>query len=80
LRALCRWAQLPGGLGKGGREIGYGGTKEKEWKLAGHKATFRFTEGRFLERFEQKANEVLRPDLWKKVGDSRDNDPATKQR
>jgi hypothetical protein len=78
LRALCRWAQPSRGLGPGGREIGYGGTKADEWKAAAHRATFRFTEESFMKRFTEKAAELL-PGRWQQVSES-PNDPATKQR
>jgi hypothetical protein len=78
LRALCRWAQPSRGLGRGGREVGYGGTKEKEWQAADHKVAFRFTQETFLKRFLAKAEELLRG-RWRMVSED-PNDPATKQR
>ena len=78
LRALSRWAQPSRGLGRGGREVGYGGTKDSDWRGAAHNATFRFTDDRFRKLFITKARELL-PERWKMVSENQD-DPATRQR
>ena|ERR1700733_1432507 len=78
LRALARWAQPGRRLGSGSREIGYGGTKDADWKASGHEVKFRFTEPRFRERFLKRANDLL-PNHWQQ-GSTSDEDPATKQR
>jgi len=78
LRALSRWAERGPKLGRGGREIGYGGTKDKEWEASNHRATFRFTNPTFRQQFIDKALELL-PDKWRQ-GDSSDDNPAVKQR
>lgn len=73
LRALNRWAQKDGN-----REIGYGGTADKDWQLSNHTVTFRFTSPAFRQSFIQKAEELLLG-RWTTISTS-DNDPAAPQR
>ncbi len=73
LRALNRWAQKDGN-----REIGYGGTKDKDWEASNHNVTFRFTDSTYRQSFIEKAEELL-GSRWTTVATS-DSDPARPRR
>ncbi|MFH0847789.1 MAG: hypothetical protein V1894_07045 [Chloroflexota bacterium] len=73
LRALCQYAQR-----EGSRQIGWGGTKEKDWQNNQRSVTFRFTNPAYRQDFLKEANRLL-AGLWTKISSS-DNDPATPQR
>ena len=74
LRALCQYAEEARY-----KQIGWGGTKTKEWRAAGNQITLRFTRSDYRARFEETAQRLLPQGSWSVVGRS-DNDPAKRQR
>jgi len=73
LRAICHTCeQAPK------PHIAWGGTGEDAWKKAGNRATFRFTNSEYRNRFVQEANRLL-GGHWQ-ICDTNDNDPATPRR
>jgi hypothetical protein len=74
LRALCQFASddvLP--------QIGWGGTKESEWRAARNQITLRFTSAKSRDRFVGEATRLLPAGSWREVRSS-DSDPARRQR
>jgi hypothetical protein len=74
LRALCEFAIT--GVKP---QIGWGGTKAKEWRDAGNRITLRFTTPESRNKFIQEAERLLPKGSWAEVARS-DNDPASRQR
>lgn len=74
LRSLSQFSQKTGN-----NRIPWGGTKDSEWRQAGHKVTFRFTSPAYRDGFLSEARRLLPSDLWA-VAATRDDDPAQPQR
>src|SRR5438093_4532787 len=74
LRALCHFAS--DGVKS---QIGWGGTKEREWRAAGNQITLRFTSSVRRDGFLREAARLLPANTWREVSRS-DNDPARRQR
>lgn len=73
LRALCQHCEkstYP--------QIGWGGTKQSEWKSQSGRFTLRFTESTYRDTFLLEANRLLKG-RWSLVSQN-DNDPATPRR
>jgi hypothetical protein len=60
------------------QQIGWGGTKTKDWKAARGNFTLRFTSPAFRDGFVKEANRLL-SGRWEQVGIS-DQDPAEPRR
>ena len=73
LRALCQYAE-----DHPKRQIGWGGTKESDWRKNGERVTLRFTSSNNRKRFINEATRLLN-EHWKPVNEN-DNDPARAQR
>jgi hypothetical protein len=74
LRALCEFAAedvRP--------QIGWGGTKAREWEKAGNRITLRFTSPSSRQKFVDAAQRLLPQESWGEVSRS-DADPAKRQR
>src|SRR5438105_4876851 len=63
LRALSQFCQKVGN-----NRIPWGGTKDDDWRAAGHKITFRFTSADYREAFLAQAARLLPAGLWDAVG------------
>ena len=74
LRALCEFA-----IKDIKPQIGWGGTKAKEWSAAGNRITLRFTTPESRDDFVREARRLLPQGSWSEVRRS-DNDPARRQR
>jgi hypothetical protein len=59
-------------------QIGFGGSGEKDWEDAGHRATFRFSEKRYREHFIEEAQRLL-SGHWELGLPLNDYDPASPQ-
>lgn len=75
LRSLCQHNSPPGR-----KNIGWGGTKESDWREAGNKITLRFYSAEAREAFVQDAQRLLPQGSWQEVAPRRNNDPASPQR
>jgi hypothetical protein len=73
LRALAQYSQR-----SGNNRIPWGGTKDQDWKRAGHKVTFHFTTPEFRAGFVAEAQRLLPEKIWSVAGES-NNDPAHPQ-
>jgi hypothetical protein len=74
LRALCAYA-----ITEVKPQIGWGGTKEKDWRADGNRITLRFTTPESRNNFVNEANRLLPKDSWAEVARN-DDDPASRQR
>jgi hypothetical protein len=70
LRALSQYSQRTGN-----NRITWGNTKDSNWKVAGHRVTFRFTSPEYTDGYLYEVKRLLPSELWKESGRS-DNDPA----
>ncbi len=73
LRALSQHAQATGNS-----RIPWGGTKESDWRAAGQRVSFRFSDPRYRDRFLSDVRRLLPDELWQ-VEAKRDDDPARPQ-
>ena len=73
LRALAQHSQQ-----SGNNRIPWGGTKDKDWKGAGHMVTFHFTTAEYRSGFVAEVRRLLPEALWSVVRES-NNDPAHPQ-
>ena len=73
LRALSQHCQTTGNA-----RITWGGTKVDDWRTAGRRVTFRFSEPSYRDDFVVEAARILPKDSWT-VERKSDNDPATPQ-
>lgn len=73
LRALADFSQATGNS-----RIAWGGTKDDDWRNAGRRVCFRFTNPRYREDFHSHATRLLPATAWREVARS-DSDPATPQ-
>ncbi len=74
LRALSKFSQKTGN-----NQIPWGGTKDDDWKRAGHQVTFRFSTVQYRDGFLAELKRLLPSALWK-VTATNDADPARPQR
>ncbi len=73
LRAICHTCeQAPKA------QIAWGGSGEHDWRRAGNRVTFRFTNPHYRDRYIQEAERLL-GSHWHVCG-THDNDPATPRR
>ncbi|PZF83551.1 hypothetical protein [Jiangella anatolica] len=61
------------------KQIAWGGTGERDWAVADHEVTFRFSAPTDRSRFRSEARRLLPDGSWTELR-SDDNDPATRQR
>jgi hypothetical protein len=73
LRALAKFSQETGN-----NQIPWGGTKDTDWRNAGHKITLHFSSAAYRERLKSEPARLLPSGLFKIVSDS-DADPARPQ-
>jgi hypothetical protein len=73
LRALAKFSQETGN-----NQIPWGGTKDTDWRNAGHKITLHFSSAAYRERLKSKAARLLPSGLFKIVSESH-ADPARPQ-
>jgi len=71
LRAIAQYCQTTGNA-----RIAWGHTKEPDWRRAGKKVTFHFSQREYRVQFKEVAPRVLRDGLFA-VESERDDDPAT---
>lgn len=70
LRSLAQYSQQ-----SGNNRIPWGGTKDQDWKRAGHKVTFHFTSAEYRAGLVAEAKRLLPQALWSVAAES-DHDPA----
>lgn len=70
LRSVAKLCQRTGN-----NQIPWGGTKDKDWRRAGNRATFRFDRPEYRDGFLAEARRLLPADSWS-VDSQSDNDPA----
>lgn len=73
LRALAQFCQRTGN-----NRISWGGTKDEDWRQAGHKVTFRFSNPDYRLNFKAEATRILRENLFDIISEN-DDDPANPQ-
>lgn len=73
LRSLSQFSQKTGN-----NRISWGGTKDADWKKAGHCVTFRFSSAAYREGLVAELMRLLPQNLWQEVKRS-DQDPASPQ-
>jgi hypothetical protein len=71
LRAVAQHCQQTGNA-----RIAWGHTKEPDWRRAGKRVTFHFSEPNYREEFKLVASRVIQTGLFA-VESERDDDPAT---
>lgn len=74
LRAICEYAEV--GVKP---QIGWGGTKRRDWEKAGNIITLRFSSPEYRNNFVQTVARLLPQTAWHEVRRN-DDDPAQRQR